>query len=82
MFDSEEIVTRDRVKWAISNVWFGWYLPALLQHAGDTRWTCLKMCIIYLKVGKLWLWCLYRKPVNSVTSDLRIIDRYRSHPHT
>ena len=29
--------------------------------------------------GKMCLWCLYRTSVNSFTSALRLIDRYRPH---
>ena len=46
-------------------------------------WTCIGTVsggVIYLTVGKICFWCLYQSLVSPVTSALRIIDRYHSHP--
>ena len=71
MSDLEEMITRNRVKWAINS--FEPFkssgpdgiFPALLQHVGNILHELLVSDgVIYLMIGKMCLWRLYQKPVN------------------
>ena len=93
MPDLNEIISRDKVKWAISSIQVfkspgpDGISPALLQHAGYILHEYLMDVyrdggVMYLTIGKMCLWFLYQRLVNPVTSPLRIILSFESFGET